>query len=180
MRGRGGGTTAAVAGSGSNEAAVGESSFIAWPQYMGPRRPSCRGLDAREAARLVRSHGTRPAREVGCVCVSLWGLEGWRHLEGDEERGAPQTRHLIGRRVCPMSGEIEDAAAAAWAIPTRSGRRSPRAALWVAVAAGRCTAIHTVDLTRSGRRALRSVEKRRCCDSSGKKFQRVDVSRRNL
>ena len=26
------------------------------------------------------------------------GLEGWRHLDGDEERGAPQTRHLIGRR----------------------------------------------------------------------------------
>ena len=25
------------------------------------------------------------------------GLEGWRHLDGDEERGAPQTRHLIGR-----------------------------------------------------------------------------------
>ena len=50
------------------------------------------------------------------------GLEGWRHLDGDEERGAPQTRHLIGRTVCPMSGEIEDAAAAAWAIPARSGR----------------------------------------------------------
>ena len=28
------------------------------------------------------------------------GLEGWRHLDGDEERGAPQTRHLIGRRQC--------------------------------------------------------------------------------
>ena len=55
------------------------------------------------------------------------GLEGWRHLDGDEERGAPQTRHLIGRTVCPMSGEIEDAAAAAWAIPARSGRRSPGA-----------------------------------------------------
>ena len=42
-----------------------------------PTAIGCAGdVDAREAARLVRSRGTRPAREVGCVCVSLWGRVG--------------------------------------------------------------------------------------------------------
>ena len=100
-------------------------------QYMGPRRPSwssaaawalMRPRDSCEA--VVRAP---PGKWAVFAFLCGDGLEGWRHLDGDEERGAPQTRHLIGRTVCPMSGEIEDAAAAAWAIPARSGRRSPGA-----------------------------------------------------
>ena len=61
-------------------------------------------------------------------------LEGWRHLDGDEERGAPQTRHLIGRRQSGERGEKSrmrrrpaDGAQRAWANPARSGRRRPGA-----------------------------------------------------
>ena len=61
-------------------------------------------------------------------------LEGWRHLDGDEERSAPQTRHLIGRRQPGERGEKSrmrrrpaDGAQRAWANPARSGRRRPGA-----------------------------------------------------
>ena len=52
-------------------------------------------------------------------------MEGWRHLDGDEERGAPQTRHLIGR----SGARNRDAAAAGSRRSARMGKaRAERAA----------------------------------------------------
>ena len=73
-------------------------------QYMGPRRPSCRGLGAsnwtlgrpRDSCEAVVRAPPGKWAVFAFLCGD--GLEGWRHLDGDEERGAPQTRHLIGRR----------------------------------------------------------------------------------
>ena len=71
-------------------------------QYMRPRRPSwscaaawtlMRPRDSCEA--VVRAP---PGKWAVFAFLCGDGLEWWRHLDGDEERGAPQTRHLIGRR----------------------------------------------------------------------------------
>ena len=107
-------------------------------QYMGPRRPSwscaaawtlMRPRDSCEA--VVRAP---PGKWAVFAFLCGDGLEGWRHLDGDEERGAPQTRHLIGRRQSGERGEKSrmrrrpaDGAQRAWENPARSGRRRPGA-----------------------------------------------------
>ena len=108
----------------------------------------CRGLGASTLGRPRDSCEAVVRAPPGKWAVFAFlcgdGLEGWRHLGGDEERGAPQTRHLIGRRQPGERGEksrmrrrTADGAQRAWANPDPASGLGGELRLMCAVSRGK-------------------------------------------